>query len=42
MNLTEEIDVHVKQDGFTSDCIISACDVKTAVHRLKAHKSDGS
>jgi len=42
MNVTEEIDVHVKQNGFTSDCIVSACDVKTAVHWLKAHKSDGS
>jgi len=35
-------DAHVQQIGFTKDCNINACDVKRAVSRLKAHKSDGS
>jgi len=30
------------QNGFTKDCVVSAWDVKNAISKLKAHKSDGN
>ena len=44
MKIIEANNVNVMQNGFTSDCIriITVDDVRKAVNRLKAHKSDGS
>jgi len=30
------------QNGFTKNCVVSAWDVKNAISKLKAHKSDGN
>jgi len=41
MKIIEANNVNVMQNGFTSDCIITVDEVRKAVNRLKAYKSDG-
>jgi len=38
--LIEVNNVNVMQNGLTKDCVVSAWDVKNAISKLKAHKSD--
>jgi len=40
--LIEVNNVNVMQNRFTKDCVVSAWDVKNAISKLKAHKSDGN
>jgi len=40
--LIEVNNVNVMQNGFIKDCVVSAWDVKKAISKLKAHKSDGN
>jgi len=42
MKLIELIDANVINNGYTQDCVITAHDVKLAISKLKAHKSDGN
>jgi len=40
--LIEVNNVNVMQNRFTKDCVVSAWNVKNAISKLKAHKSDGN